>query len=152
MNATEIKGYKWLLKQGYSEADIFYQSRRNPDFLTTTDEGFEVKRLRGKNVIWLSEKQFKELKGMHSVTILVFSTEKEDPILTFPTSQLKPGAIIGGIKISVSVPQVNTEKILLTLSKTILSSLQDQANKRGGINIQELLRVAVIPEWLKQQN
>ncbi len=101
MHKSETKGYSWLLKQGYSEEDIVYQKRKNPDFLTSDGKGFEVKRLYAKTV-WFTRNQFEEIKNMKDVTLLVFANEKDEPILTFSTSRLKEGGIIQGIYIKVT--------------------------------------------------
>ena len=99
MNKTEKKAYRWLL-QRYSKEDIIFQRRKNPDFLTTDGKGYEAKRLYG-NTIWFTQRQFEEIKNLENVTILVFSDDKDEPILTFPATMLKNGLIIKGVKVSV---------------------------------------------------
>ncbi|RLE79767.1 MAG: hypothetical protein DRJ51_07150, partial [Thermoprotei archaeon] len=99
MNKTEKKAYRWLLRR-YSKEDIIFQRRKNPDFLTTDGKGYEAKRLYG-NTIWFTQRQFEEIKNLENVTILVFSDDKDEPILTFPATMLKNGLIIKGVKVSV---------------------------------------------------
>ena len=42
-------------------------------------------------------------------------------------------------------------KFMLSLKDESREKLDEQAELRGGIPIQELLRAVVIPEWLKHQ-
>jgi hypothetical protein len=101
VNKSETKAYNWLLKQGYSKQDIVFQYRENPSFLTSDERGYEAKRLYA-NTIWFTPHQFSELRKMKNTTILVFPDDCEEPILRFPSLELREGVIGGGIKVKVA--------------------------------------------------
>jgi hypothetical protein len=48
-------------------------------------------------------------------------------------------------------PQRQKPKVMLTLSPETFKGLEDAA-RRKGISIQELLRAIIIPQWLRQNS
>lgn len=100
MNKTETKAYQWLLKQGYSEDSMIFQPRRTPDFVCSDGKGYEVKRMYGKNTIWLYADQAEELAKNKDAEILVFSDDNDEPIARLPSFMLK-GGVVKGIRLLV---------------------------------------------------
>jgi len=101
MNKSEIKGYNWLISKGYTESDIVFQGRSTPDFLTSDDKGWEIKRLYGKNLIWMSASQFKRIKQMENTQVVIFTDDLDLPISEIASNELKEGIIFDGIRLQL---------------------------------------------------
>jgi len=101
MNKSEIKGYNWLISKGYTESDIIFQGRSTPDFLTSDGKGWEIKRLYGKNLIWMSASQFKRIKQMENTQVVIFTDDLDLPISEIAAKALKEGMIFDGIRLQL---------------------------------------------------
>jgi len=97
MNDTEQRAYVWLLGQGHT--DITFHSSTTPDFVTSTGEKFEVKKVRN-NVIWFSPGQLEQLRWQKKTKIIVMDGGDE-PVAVFPFSEIKDG-YYGNIKVAGS--------------------------------------------------
>jgi hypothetical protein len=72
LNKTEVMALKWLKTQGYSEEDIFHNTRASPDFMCTDGKQYEVKKVYCNTLIF-TDLQLKTLNS--DVIILVFDNE-----------------------------------------------------------------------------
>lgn len=127
MNETENKAFTWLLSKGFSESDIHYQARRNPDFLIANGDWYEAKRVAGRT-IFFGFKQFRELKeNAEKTTVLAFTETSREPVL-LPMNDLTPNAVVKSIKISIG-KEVMPPRILLSLPTDIVETLDIYAGK-----------------------
>lgn len=86
MNKTEVKAFRWLVKQGAGDIRFNYES--SPDFIVDGDKGYEAKRLSPEaGSISFTEKQRKMFDEMDP-TILVFADSCTDPIAVAPYKQI----------------------------------------------------------------
>ena len=109
MNKSEIKGLNWLISKEYLEQEIVFQARKTPDFLTSDGKGWEVKKVYGKNTIWMSASQFERIKTMKNTTVVVFNDESDTPIITIPAENIEVNKIYNGIRLVL--PKKNTNLI-----------------------------------------
>jgi len=144
MNRTERKAYAWLLKQGYSEKDIVFRRRETPDFVLSNGKTYEAKRLYGKSTVWFTPSQLESIKAVNA-TVLVFSDEMDEPVITIPSRKLIPNGIVGGVKITVAGEEEKTLKIDTRLHY----DLKLEAVKRGE-QLKELIE-RILREWLKRE-
>jgi len=127
MNETEKKAFTWLLSKGFSESDIHYQARRNPDFLIANGDWYEAKRVAGRT-IFFGFKQFRELKeNAEKTTVLAFTGTSREPVL-LPMNDLTPNAVVKSIKISIG-NEVVQPKILVNLPTEIVETLDAYAER-----------------------
>lgn len=95
MNKSEIKGFNWLLKKGYTKKEIIFQARGTPDFLTADDRGYEVKFIHGRKtkMIYLTHGQYEKIIS-GDYEILAFYDDKNEPLIILP-KELKEGFVKG---------------------------------------------------------
>ena len=105
MNKSEGKGYKWLLKQGYKEEDIVFQTK-GIDFICADGKGYEVKRLYG-HVIWFHKGQLERTRGENN-SVLVFDDDREEPLAVIPSMELEKNKVISGIKVTIAKKDIST--------------------------------------------
>lgn len=102
LNETERAGYFWLRRQ-YDDADIEFQVRASPDFLTTDGKGWEIKLIR-QNVITFSSYQLAMAQTHPKCTVLAFERGSAEPAISFALRELGPGMMtryIGKYRITV---------------------------------------------------
>ena len=95
MNDSEKRAFNWLTEQGYS--GLVFQHSVSPDFTSASGDKFEIKKVRN-NVIWFSPNQYRTLKDMGGVKVVVMNGEDE-PVLVAPFSAIRNG-YLGSIKVS----------------------------------------------------
>jgi len=98
MNKTVKKAYTFLLKK-YDKKDISFNTRMPYKFLTSDGKRWEVKRLYG-NKILLSKKHFDYLCNNETI-ILVFSDDKDYPVLKINSLELNKRRVFNGIGVHV---------------------------------------------------
>ena len=134
MNKTELKAFKWLQKQGYT--NVIHQGRKTPDF-RTSGGFFEVKLAYGHTLNFTSG-QVEKIVGADA-KVLVFDDDHDDPVLTVDPDSLEQG-LISGFIIRITKPS-NTisvaEDIYIALVK-IAADLSVREGKR--ISIDEAIR------------
>jgi hypothetical protein len=77
----------WLLQQGYKKEDLALR-QKSPNFLTSDNKKFEVKRLYGTQIIFYNS-QYQQLKKDLKTTILVFRDNESSPFLKFKFEEIK---------------------------------------------------------------
>jgi len=99
MSIIESRALKYLTEEmGYSSEDIQYRYNKSPDFITSDNCGYEIKRKQG-NCIYFHIDQLEKLKNKSNVDILVFDDEEDAPISIFPANIIEEGKIIDGLTI-----------------------------------------------------
>lgn len=87
MNIAEIKGFKYL-ENKYLESRIRFFERDSPDFIMLpNNKGYEIKQ-KYSTAIYFHSSQYDKLKATENVEIMVFDTDKDDPISIFHSNEL----------------------------------------------------------------
>ena len=121
MNITEQKAKVWLEKDGKT---VVFQGRRNPDFIDSVGNGYEVKLLRNNSIIF-SRSQFEELKTYAGVKVVIYDSDGDEPAFTVPFQEIvDSGKYWRNIHIGVyEVPGGNTTVQLNLETKDRLASI-----------------------------
>jgi len=108
VNKTEVKAYEWLKNKGL---DVFPTD--NPDIVCSDGTGYEVKTLRG-NQIMFTERQVEALKSYpNKILILVFRDEDTEPYKIFSFEDLEMPGYHEGVRLHIA----NRGKIVINLDK-----------------------------------
>jgi hypothetical protein len=87
MNKTQEKALQWLIHQGHKKEELSFRQNKSPNFITTDNKKFEVKRLYGTQVIFYNS-QYQQLKQHPKTLILVFRDNEAEPFLKFKFEEI----------------------------------------------------------------
>ena len=88
MNKTQQKALQWLLEKGYKKEEISFKQYKSPNFITSDNKFFEVKRLYGTQIIFYNA-QYKQLLKQPNTTILTFRDNESEPFLKLKFEEIK---------------------------------------------------------------
>ena len=97
MMPVEEKAVRWLKGQG---KEVIYRPGKSPDFIATDGQGYEVKLL-FKNGMAFHRAQINRLKAFGGVTILVFTTEGDEPVSQFPFDEVEVPGYYQGFRLYI---------------------------------------------------
>lgn len=86
MNRTEVRARAWLERQGIR--GLTFHSAKSPDFVGADGSGYEVKLIQ-QNDITFSTRQMQQLAEQGNVTVLVFTKDGDEPVASFPFSEIR---------------------------------------------------------------
>lgn len=84
MNISEKIAFNYLCENGYTENDIRFQCHKSPDFITSDNKLWEVKRL-ARNSIYFTYNQMSEFPE-HDVNVII--TTNKEIICIMPYSEI----------------------------------------------------------------
>lgn len=118
MNEIEQKAYNWLISElKYIPTQISFRRRKTPDFITSDGKGFEIKYTMS-NVLLIQKSQFKVLKKLDNVLVVVYKNNSQFPVVTFNSDQLVHMKKFG----TITVKEVDDQHII-RISKSSMDSL-----------------------------
>jgi len=89
MNKTEQLAKEWLMRHGYTEDDIIFQSATSPDFILSDGKSIEVKKV-NNHTLAIYQSQWEQLQAQADCSIAIFNNISIEPLAVISVCEINP--------------------------------------------------------------
>ena len=89
MTKTEQLTKEWLMRHGYTEDDIIFQSATSPDFILSDGKSIEVKKVKN-HTLAIYQNQWEQLQAQADCSIAIFNDISVEPLAVIRVCEIKP--------------------------------------------------------------
>jgi len=89
MTKTEQLTKEWLMRHGYKEDDIIFQSATSPDFILSDGKSIEVKKV-NNHTLTIYQSQWEQLQAQADCSIAIFNDISIEPLAVIKVCEIKP--------------------------------------------------------------
>lgn len=98
MNVVETAAFHWLQQRGYPADAIQFQYTRSPDFITADGDGWEVKRVSRRRVVF-GARQICDIRRFGPTEVLIWQLGDDKPLAVVPFDELTIPGEWGGFQL-----------------------------------------------------